>query len=163
MSNKGEFSMKRSLMPLGLILVLVGVVYILFQAGLVLLQFLWPLFILLIGWLLHRWFFRGNAPAIVLIPGGLFVVSSLPLLYGNWVSWSDLSYLWPLFVFGLAIGIYEYHKYSYTKDQMMFLLSISLGVVAVIALAVTLFIKLSFLFLAALLILGGFFLIRRAR
>ena len=144
-------------------MLVVGLIFITIQIGFVIISYLWPIFLLLIGWVLHRMYFRGTVPAIVLIPGGLFVISSLPLLYGRWFGWEALIYLWPLFLFGLAIGLYEYYRYSQSYDQNLFVASIGIGIVAAVSLSVTLFIKLSFTFIALLFVVVGFLLLRRTK
>jgi hypothetical protein len=150
-------------MPIGVILLVIGIGFILFNVGIMLLKLLWPLLLLALGWILHRMYFRGNLPAFVLAPGGFLVISSLPLLYGQWFGWDSLTYLWPLLLFGAAIGIYEFYKYGRSTDRTLAFMAIVLGIVSGIALCVTLFIKLSFMFVAIVLVIAGFFLIRRAK
>jgi hypothetical protein len=163
MSKKGEFSMNRSIMPIGFILLVLGIGFITIKLGMTLFGLLWPLLLLVAGWLLHKMYFRGNLPAIALVPGGLLVISSLPLLYGNWFGWDALIYLWPLFLFGASIGIYEYYRYGRSSDRTLAVLAIALGVVSAVALSVTLFIKLSFMFVAIVLVVVGIVLIRRSK
>lgn len=155
--------MSRSLLPVGFILLMIGIVFISFKIGVVLLTLFWPLILLAAGWMFHRMVFRSGAPVQLLVPGGLFVISSLPLLYGTLIDWAALKYLWPLFLFGLAIGLYEYYRYARHSDTRLFAIATGAGVVAAISLSVTLFMKLGFFFVAILLIVAGFLMIRRAR
>jgi hypothetical protein len=163
MSKKGEISMNRSIMPIGVILLLLGAVFIVVKLGMTIFGLFWPLLLLAGGWLLHKLYFRGHLPAIALAPGGLLVISSLPLLYGNWFGWESLKYLWPLFLFGAAIGIYEYYRYGRSNDRTLAVLAIALGIVSAVALSVSLFIKLSFIFVAIVLVVVGIVLIRRSK
>jgi hypothetical protein len=155
--------MKRSLMPLGIILVAVGILFITFKIGLFVLSWMWPLLLTGAGWLLHRMYFRGSAAPIVLIPGGLFLISSLPLIYANWFGWDSMKYLWPIALFGAAFGLYEYYRYGHVVDRMLFLVASGLGILSAVALCVTLFMKLNLIFLALVLIVAGAVLIQRAR
>src|SRR4051794_13322915 len=68
----------------------------------------WPLFILVPGVLLHVLFFGRMLPAPVLIPGGILSTYGLLFLVCNITSWGTMTYLWPVFILGVAVGLYEF-------------------------------------------------------
>ncbi len=97
-------------------LVLIGIAVILLLGKLGVFSFLggllWPVFILLPGVVLHYLYFARVLPAWVLVPGGILVTYSLMFFFCNIFGWGAMSYLWPGFIFGVAVGLYELHLFD---------------------------------------------------
>jgi hypothetical protein len=97
-------------------LVLIGIAVILLLGKLGIFSFLggllWPVFILLPGVVFHFLYFSRVLPAGVLVPGGILVTYSLLFFFCNIFGWGAMSYLWPGFIFGVAVGLYELHLFD---------------------------------------------------
>ncbi|MFM9329747.1 hypothetical protein [Paenibacillus mesotrionivorans] len=97
-------------------LVLIGIAVILLLGKLGVFSFLggllWPVFILLPGVVFHFLYFSRVLPAGVLVPGGILVTYSLMFFFCNIFGWGAMSYLWPGFIFGVAVGLYELHLFD---------------------------------------------------
>ncbi|MBD2870152.1 hypothetical protein [Paenibacillus arenilitoris] len=113
----------------GIILLLAGVVILLGKLGVF--SFLgaifWPLLVLIPGLLLHVLYFGRLVPAVVLVPGGALIVYALLFIFCNLFGWDKLRYLWPLFVFGVAAGLYEYYLFGSSRNRVVFTASIALA------------------------------------
>ncbi|MCA0753802.1 hypothetical protein KP806_02000 [Paenibacillus sp. N4] len=113
----------------GIILLLAGVVILLGKLGVF--SFLgaifWPLLVLIPGLLLHVLYFGRLAPAIVLVPGGMLIVYALLFIVCNLFGWDSLKYLWPLFIFGVAAGLYEYYLFGSSRQRILLTSSIALA------------------------------------
>jgi hypothetical protein len=124
----------------------------------------WPLFILIPGVLLHVLYFGRMLPAIALVPGGILTVVSVILLIGNWFGWDLMKYLWPFFLFAVAVGLYEYDVFGYTRSRTLWTASMGLALVSVLLFAMTLLWTWGVYLLALVLIgLGGWLVLRRPR
>lgn len=106
--------MARNNYSVGLLLIGVAVVLLLGKLGFFsfLGHLFWPVFILAPGLLFHFLFFGRIWPVGVLVPGGILVTYSLMFFYCNLFGWDSMSYLWPGFIFGVAVGLYELHLFD---------------------------------------------------
>ncbi|MGM0879586.1 MAG: hypothetical protein ACQEXQ_00910 [Bacillota bacterium] len=113
----------------GIILLLAGAVILLGKLGVF--SFLgaifWPLLVLIPGILLHVLYFGRLVPAVVLVPGGMLVVYALLFVFCNLLGWDSLKYLWPLFIFGVAAGLYEYYLFGSSRPPVVLTASIALA------------------------------------
>lgn len=113
----------------GIILLLAGVVILLGKLGVF--SFLgaifWPLLVLIPGLLLHVLYFGRLLPAIALVPGGMLIVYALLFIVCNLFGWDSLKYLWPLFIFGVAAGLYEYYLFGSSRQRVLLTASIALA------------------------------------
>ncbi|MFC4305608.1 hypothetical protein [Cohnella boryungensis] len=124
----------------------------------------WPLFILIPGVLLHVLYFGRMVPSVALIPAGILTVVSIVLLIGNWFGWGLMKYLWPLFLFAVAAGLYEYYVFGYSRSKQIWLAAIGLAVLSLVLFAMTLLWTWGIYLLAAGLIgLGGWLVLRRPK
>nr|WP_255807580.1 hypothetical protein [Cohnella mopanensis] len=124
----------------------------------------WPLFILIPGLLLHVLYFGRMVPSITLIPAGILTVVSIILLIGNWFGWGSMKYLWPFFLFAIAVGLYEYHVFGYSRNKQIWSIAIGLAVISLVLFFMTLLWTWGiYLFAAALIGFGVWLVVRRPR
>jgi hypothetical protein len=124
----------------------------------------WPLFILIPGVLLHVLYFGRMVPSVVLVPAGILTVVSVILLIGNWFGWNLMKYLWPFFLFAVAVGLYEYYMFGYSRSQLLWTASVGLAIVSILLFGMTLLWSWGVYLLAALLIaFGAWLVVRRPR
>ncbi|MDQ0059376.1 hypothetical protein [Paenibacillus harenae] len=113
----------------GIILLLAGVVILLGKLGVFSLlgAIFWPLLVLIPGVLLHVLYFGRLLPAVALVPGGMLVVYALLFVVCNLFGWDSLKYLWPLFIFGVAAGLYEYYLFGSSRQRVLFRAALALA------------------------------------
>ncbi|GIO30517.1 MULTISPECIES: hypothetical protein [Paenibacillus] len=151
---------------LGLFIVIAGVVILLGKLGVFgfLGRTLWPFAIIIVGLLLHLLFFSKRARAYVLIPGGALVVYGLMFAICNFWGFGLMTYLWPVFLLGIAVGVYEYHMFESPKPEGVLLIALFLGIVSFVLLFFTLLHTGAIYVLAVLLIaLGIWFIAGKGR
>jgi len=169
MNNK-----RKGTMTIGLVLILIGVIYLLknfsifeiyfdiFDIGFLFSRF-WPLFILIPGLIFHYSFFTGKmTDAGLLVPGGILLVTGitcqLSMLFGLW------GYLWPGFILAVAVGLFELYIFG-TREKGLLIPVFILGGLAVIFFAISLgriWILRTYL-IPAILILGGLLIVFKNR
>jgi hypothetical protein len=155
--------MARNNYSIGIILIAVAVVLLLGKLGVFhfLGSLLWPLLVLVPGLLLHFLFFNRVLPAGVLVPGGMLVTYSLMFFFCNLFGWHAMGYLWPGFIFGVAVGLYELYIFHRDSDKNIRLASIVLTVLAAALFLMMILFKVGIYLIALLLVLAGFLLILR--
>lgn len=153
--------MARNNFSVGLLLIGIAIVLLLGKLGVfsALGSFLWPLFILLPGVLLHVLYFSRSLPAIVLVPGGVLVTYSLMFFYCNLFGWGSMSYLWPGFIFGAAVGLYELHLFDRHSPKGVFSAAIVLAVISAVFFGLAFMFAVGVYFVAFALIVAGAVLI----
>ncbi|WP_028561638.1 hypothetical protein [Paenibacillus pinihumi] len=111
--------MSKNQYSVGILMLIAGIVILFGKLGVF--SFIgsvfWPLFVLIPGILLHVLFFGRIFPAVVLIPGGMLSTYALLFFYCNAFGWNQLQYLWPFFIFGVAVGLYEYYMFNYSRQR----------------------------------------------
>lgn len=145
----------------GVIILAAGVIILLGKLGVFsfLGKTLWPLILLIPGIVLHLWHFWRKGPSELLIPGGILVVYSIVFFAGIIGGWSTLKYTWPLFFLGIAVGLFEFYLFSPQSQRGILISSLIVGAVSVLFLSFTLFSLPIVYVLAAMLIIGGVWLI----
>ncbi|WP_274651882.1 hypothetical protein [Paenibacillus humicola] len=125
----------------------------------------WPLFVLIPGILLHVLFFGRLLPSVVLVPGAVLTISSLVFFICIAFGWSNMQYLWPFFLFGVAAGLYEFHLFEMSHPKFPLTIAIALAIIAAAFFFIMVFWGLTLYIVAAALIIAGAFLVagRRAR
>jgi hypothetical protein len=121
----------------------------------------WPLFVLIPGVLLHVLYFGRMVPSVALIPAGILTVVSIVLMIGNWFGWGLLRYLWPLFPFAVAVGLYEYYVFGYSRTRQVWAAAVGLGAISALLFAMTLLWTWGIYLLAVLFIAVGAWLVLR--
>ncbi|WP_138751942.1 hypothetical protein [Paenibacillus sinopodophylli] len=141
----------------GIILLLAGLVILLGKLGVF--SFLgaifWPLLVLIPGVLLHVLYFGRLVPAVVLVPGGMLVVYALLFVVCNLFGWDSLKYLWPLFIFGVAAGLYEYYLFGSSIPRVVLSASIALAAASAVFVVLVLLWSWGIYAIAAALIAAG--------
>lgn len=72
-----------------------------------------------------------------------------------------MGYLWPGFILGVAVGLYEYYLFDRQKERGLLYASMILGIISAAFFAITLLVKLGIYLIALLLVLAGVGLIMR--
>ncbi|RXZ77136.1 hypothetical protein EBB07_33200 [Paenibacillaceae bacterium] len=121
--------MTKNQYTVGIMMLIAGVIILLGKLGVF--SFIgsvfWPLFVLVPGILLHVLYFGRILPAVVLVPGGMLSTYALMFLYCNLFGWSSMQYLWPFFIFGVAVGLYEYHLFGMSRSRSVLSLAVILA------------------------------------
>jgi len=108
--------MSRNQTAVGIAILAAGIVILLGKLGVFAFigSVFWPLFVLVPGILLHVLYFGRTLPyAAMLVPAGLLTVYGLLFFICNVAGWGALAWLWPLFLLGPAVGLYEYATFGH--------------------------------------------------
>jgi hypothetical protein len=148
---------------IGIVLIAAAVFLLLGKLGIFhfLGSLLWPLFVLIPGLLLHFFYFNRVLPSGVLVPGGMLVTYSLMFFFCNILGWHTMGYLWPGFIFGVAVGLYELYIFNRQSDRRVLTAAIVVAITAAALFAMMLLLKLSIYFIALLLVLAGIVIMMR--
>ncbi|ANS75137.1 hypothetical protein AWM70_11425 [Paenibacillus yonginensis] len=119
----------------------------------------WPLLLLALGILLHILYAGRRLPAAALVPGGALIVYGVVFLIATLFGYGTLHYLWPGFIFGIALGLFLFDAASTPRPSGIFPLAIALLAVSVLLFGITLFSFSLIYLLAFILIVGGVWLI----
>ncbi|WP_322905051.1 hypothetical protein [Paenibacillus campi] len=123
------------------LLIVAGIVILLGKLGVFafLGRAFWPLLILLPGVVLQLAYFSRSISSYWLIPAGMLTVYGVLFFLCNTWGWGLLDVLWPLFIGGVALGLYEYYTLSPVRiDRRIGLGSILLGALTIGLLLITL-------------------------
>ncbi|WP_433946117.1 hypothetical protein [Paenibacillus sp. SN-8-1] len=115
---------------------------------------LWPLIFLVPGILLHLLFFARRGSAVLLVPGGILTVYGILFFILNFSGSGVLAYIWPLFILGIAIGLFEYDMLAFPRPAGVFLIAVILTAVTAVIYGITL-LSISIIYLLALLLIAG--------
>ncbi len=149
--------MARNNYSLGLVLIVIAVILLLGKIGVIgfLSGLLWPIFVLLPGVAFHMLFFARVLPVGVLVPGGMLVTYSAMFFYCNLFGWGSMAYLWPGFIFGVAVGLYELHIFNRSSSRGTLTAAVILAIISIIFFAFALLFTASIYFIALLLVAIG--------
>ncbi len=148
--------MKTSNTLTGLIVILIGVLFLLMNFDLVNIDFdyLWPLFILIPGLIFEISYFINRKNPGLLVPGGILITISLLFFANIFKGWHLMEDLWPVFPLGVGIGLFQLYLFG-GRDKGVLTSASILGGFSIIALSFTLFsIDFDLLFPIALILLG---------
>jgi hypothetical protein len=154
--------MNRNNVSVGVLLIAVAVILLLGKLGVFgfLAKLLWPLLVLAPGVLLHMLYFNRTLPSGVLVPGGILITYSLMFLFCNLFGWGAMAYLWPGFIFGVAVGLYELYFFE-RRDRGTLTAAVVLAVIAAVFFGMAVLAKLGVYFIAVVLVIAGLFMIWR--
>ncbi|WP_438446274.1 hypothetical protein [Gorillibacterium sp. sgz5001074] len=157
--------MARNNYSIGLLLIGIAVILLLGKLGVfaALGAFLWPVFVLLPGLVFHFLYFSRIVPVGVLVPGGILITYSLMFFYCNLFGWDSMVYLWPGFIFGVAVGLYELHIFSARSSKGAFTAAMVLSIISGVFFAFTFMFTVGVYFIAFVLIAVGLWLMMSRR
>lgn len=116
----------------------------------------WPLFVLTAGILLHVLYFGRTLPYdVLLVPAGLLAVYGLLFFVCNVAGWGILAWLWPVFLLGPAVGLYEYAAFGRGVPRIVMTAALGLAALAGLLLLLTLLWAWGVYLVALALIVGG--------
>ncbi len=106
---------RNSNIVIGVIFIALGALFLLSNLGYLYFSwnYVWPLALLIPGIYMHFAFFTGidKNPGI-LVPGGILTTYGA-LFYANvFFGWHIMSELWPLFLIGIAVGLFELYLFG---------------------------------------------------
>ncbi|MCM3784453.1 hypothetical protein M3231_15830 [Neobacillus mesonae] len=119
----------------------------------------WPLILLIPGIFLHLYYFFRKTSAVIMVPAGILTVYGILFLICNIWGWHLMVYLWPVFLTGIALGLFEYALFEYPRPASIYSSSIILLAVSIVLLFITLLTTGFIYIIAALLIFAGIWLI----
>lgn len=155
--------MNRRNYSIGILLIIAAIILFLGKMGVFsfLGAKLWPLLLLLVGAAFHVLFFSGLVPAGMLIPGGILVTYSLVFLACTVFSWELLRYLWPGYIFGVAVGLYEVYFFNKNSSRGYVTAAMILSIISVVMFGLSLLSTMGIYLIILVLLLAGIFLIIR--
>ncbi|PWK09586.1 LiaI-LiaF-like domain-containing protein [Tumebacillus permanentifrigoris] len=107
----------------GILLLLVGAVLAFGTLGVVTVSvaYLWPLFMLVPGIMFHVTFFSNpkQSRSGLLVPGGVLIVYGLLFLFCNIFGWDSLENLWPVFLIGPSVGLFESYLFGSRQPGLL--------------------------------------------
>ncbi|MZQ81867.1 hypothetical protein GQF01_06930 [Paenibacillus sp. 5J-6] len=157
--------MARNSYSIGILLIGLAVLLLLGKLGVIhfIFSFFWPLVLLAPGLLFHILYFNRTWPAGVLVPGGILTTYGLMFFFCNIFGWGSMSYLWPGFILGVAIGLYELHLFDRGSDRGVWIGALVLGIISVVLFGITLLVKLGIYVIALILVAAGLLMIFRRK
>lgn len=155
--------MQKNRFSIGILLIVIALILVLGKLGVFsfLGYLLWPLLLLAIGLGLHFLYFSKMAPSGVLVPGGILVTYSVMFFICNLFGWHLIRYLWPLFIFGVAVGLYELYFFDRNSPRQLLLASVVLAVVSALFFVFMFIFNIGIYFIAAILVIVGVVLLMR--
>lgn len=144
---------RKNLLP-GLLLITLGLIFLLRNLGWIRLDLssLWPLILVIIGLTFEFSHFAGGGPAGLLVPGGILTTYGLLFLTVEFFAFFSMQQLWPLFLLGPAVGLFQLYLFGGRERGVLIATGILSGL-GFIFLTLSL-LSLSFELLAPLLLIG---------
>lgn len=106
--------MKKSSTIWGVILVLLGGILLydnFFDADIISMGTLWPIFILGPGLICEFSFFINRKAPGLLVPGGILTTIGLLFFFETFTNWQFIGYTWPIIVLSVAIGLFQLYLF----------------------------------------------------
>jgi len=122
--------MKKINYIVGLSLLFIGVLLILTNFGVIEIKWenLWPLFLLIPGIVFELSYFIYRKDAGLLVPGGILITYGLLFLFNIIYGWRLMEDLWPIFLLGVAIGLFQLYLFGGREKRLL----IPIGILGVI-------------------------------
>ena len=117
----GDFMQNRGVLILGLILIVAGILGLLSGFGVLSVGWgqIWPLFLVIPGLLFEFGFFlNGRRDPGLLVPGGILLTYGILFAFCSAYGFSWMGKLWPFFLLGPAIGIFQIYLFG-THDKSL--------------------------------------------
>jgi len=134
---------RNSNIVIGAVLIAMGILFLMANLGYLNFSwnYIWPLALLIPGVYMHFAFFTGieRNPGI-LVPGGILTTYGA-LFYANvFFGWHIMADLWPLFLIGVALGLFELYLFGKHEKGLL----IPVGILGFIGLSALLRTYISF-------------------
>lgn len=124
-------------------------------------NFVWPLFLLVPGLVFEFSFFGTGRNPGVLVPGGILTLYGLFFYLNILTGWSFMDNLWPVFILGPAIGLFQLYVFG-GRERGTLIASSILGFISMVFfLSFTLFGFAADFIGPAILILFGLFILAK--
>jgi len=117
---------------LGMLLLLVGIILLASNFGYIEIswQYSWPLFLLVPGILFEFGFFIHRKHPGLLVPGGILTTYGLLFFVNVIYGWQWMAFLWPVFLLGVAIGLFQLYLFGERERGLL----IPIGILTVLSL-----------------------------
>ena len=123
---------RTSTLVIGIILVLLGILFVGPTMGLFSLRSTWPAILLLLGVGFFIGFFASRKAYGLLMPAAILTVSSIPFFICTFTGeWYRMSYLWPFFPISVSLGFFLMYFLGLREKGLLIPGSILLAVGAV--------------------------------
>lgn len=156
---------RNSNIVIGAVFIALGTLFLMSNLGYINFSwsYLWPLALLIPGLYMHFAFFTGidKNPGI-LVPGGILTTYGV-LFYANVLfGWHMMADLWPLFLIGIAVGLFELYLFGNRDKGLLIPVAIlgGIGVSALFRIYVNINLK-DFLVPVLLIIIGLIIILKR--
>ncbi|WNR46412.1 hypothetical protein MJB10_10055 [Paenibacillus roseipurpureus] len=93
----------------------------------------------------------------------MFITYAVMFFFCNLFGWGSMSYLWPGFLLGIAIGLYELQLFERSRDRSIWMAAMVLGGISAGFFALTVLFKLGIYVIALILVIAGLSMIFRKR
>ncbi|NLD49459.1 MAG: hypothetical protein GX660_20075 [Clostridiaceae bacterium] len=106
--------MKKSSIAWGVIFILFGGLLLydnMFNPDIISMKTLWPLFVLGPGLIFEFSFFVNRKAPGLLVPGGILTTNGFMFLFQTFTNWQFIGYTWPIFIFSVAIGLFQLYLF----------------------------------------------------
>ena len=125
--------MKNSRVVFGTFIILIGLILLFKNLVLFDIDFslLWPLFLIVPGLALEIGYFTGGSDAGVLVPAVMLITYGLVFFANIILGRHSMSYLWPFFPLGAAIGLLQLYLFGRRDSALLVPIAILGGFSAV--------------------------------
>ncbi len=149
---------------IGGFIVIVGMLFLLNNLGYVDIKIVkfWPLLMILTGLIFEYYGITNPSGVGLLVPAGILLITGTLFLACELINWNILGYLWPLFPFSVAVGLFQLYYFGERENGLLIPVGI-LTAVSIFPMAFSLIGRISKLALPIGLILLGIFVITRGR
>ncbi|MTI67074.1 MAG: hypothetical protein FH753_10830 [Firmicutes bacterium] len=147
----------------GIIIILLGVFFLLTNLGIIDVEFynIWPLLLLLPGIIFELSYFVSRKNPGLLVPGGILTTYGLLFYINIRYGWYWLSYLWPLFLLGVAIGLFQLYIFGERDKELLIPVGILGGLSAFFLLNAFYILDFTLIISIALIIIGLIIILRK--
>ena len=145
----------------GIIAICAGLIILLGKLGFF--TAFWPFFFIALGIGIHLAFMRNYTSSHWLVFAGISFTYGLIFLFCNLAGWDVLSWLWPAFILGIAVGLYHKYRYSGTTTGTSLVGAILLTFISIVFFFLSIIFQSGATFLAVLMIVIGGYVIYRGR
>ena len=118
---------------IGILLILLGLLFLGPTFGIFRLAHIWPAILLILGLGFIFAFFSAPKLYGLLMPGAVLLLSSIPFLICAFSdNWYQMSHLWPIFILSVSIGFFLMFFFGKRETGLMIpaLILLALGIVS---------------------------------